>query len=107
MAKTLQEIVWLQSFLEDLGITSPSPMPMYCDNQVAIFITRNSTFHEHIKKIEIDCHYIQDKVIFRVISTPHVASSHQLTDVFMKSLSKISYDATCTKLGIFDLYAPA
>ena len=41
------------------------------------------------------------------ISTPHVASSHQLEDVFMKSLVAISYDTTCTKLGMFDLYAQA
>ncbi|CAA6675210.1 unnamed protein product [Spirodela intermedia] len=27
-------------------------------------------------------------------------------DVFSKSLVMISYDLTCTKLGIFDLYAP-
>ena len=34
-------------------------------------------------------------------------SSHQFVDVFTKSLAGISYDATCTKVGMFDLYAPA
>ena len=42
-----------------------------------------------------------------VISNAHVASSQQLVDVFTKSLARISYDATCTKLHMFDLYAPA
>ena len=42
-----------------------------------------------------------------VISTPHVASSQELADIFMKGLAGISYDATCTKLGMFDLYAPS
>ena len=43
----------------------------------------------------------------KVISTPHVASCHQLADVFMKSLVGINYDVMCTKLGMFDIYAPA
>ena len=107
MADTTQEMVWLRSFLKDLGISSPFPMPMHCDNQTAIFIAGNSTFHERTKHIEMDCHYIRDKVMSGVISTPHVTSSHQLADVFRKSLAGISYHTTCTKMGIFDLYAPA
>ena len=107
MAETAWEMVWLWLFLDDLGISSPFIMPMHCDNQASIFITGNSTFNERTKHIEIDCHYIWDKVMFEVISTPHVASSNQLVEVFIKSLARILYDATCTKLGMFDLYAPA
>ena len=106
MAETAQEMVWLRSFLKDLNISSPFPMPMHSDNQPAIFIVGNSTFHERKKHIEIDWRYIQDTVMSGVISTPHVASSHQLEDVFTKSLAGISYDTMCTKLGMFCLYAP-
>ena len=51
-------MVWLQSFLNDLDISSPSPIPMHCDNQAAIFIAENSPFHKHMKHIEIDFQYI-------------------------------------------------
>ena len=79
---------------------------MHFDNEATIFIVRNCTLHERMKHIEINCHYIQDKAMSGVISNPHVASSHQLADIFMESLAGISYDATCTKLGMFDLYDP-
>ena len=82
-------------------------MPIHYDNQVDIFITSNFIIYKHIKHIEIDCYYIQDGAIFGVISTPHVTLSHELVDVFTKSLTRISYDVTCTKLTMFDLFAPA
>ena len=107
MAETVWEMVWLRSFLEDLVISSPFLMPLHCDNQASIFITGNVTFHERTKHIEIDCHYIRDKIMSGVISSPHVTSSHQLADVLKRSLAGISYDAMCTKLGMFDFYAPA
>ncbi|CAA6675679.1 unnamed protein product [Spirodela intermedia] len=46
-----------------------------------------------------------DKVMFGLISTPNITSSHQLVDVFIKSLIGISYDVMCIKLDMFDLYA--
>ena len=83
------------------------PMPMYCDNQTAIFIAGNLAFHKRTKHIEIDCHFIHDKMLIGVISTPHVSSSDQLADVFMKSIIGVSYDCLGSMLGMFDLYSLA
>ena len=69
MTDTAREMVWLQSFVQDLGITTPMPMPMHCDSQAAIFIAGNLAFHERTKHIEIDCHFIRDKVLTGIIST--------------------------------------
>ena len=105
MIEAAQKMVWLRLVLKDLGISSPSPIHMHCDNQVIIFIAYNFTFHMLTKHIEIDSHYTWDKVMSKVISTPHMTSSHKLADVFLNSLSGIFYDAMCTKLVMFDLYA--
>ena len=53
---------------------TPMPMSMHCDNQAAIFIARSFAFHERTKHIEINNHFIRDKVSIRVISTQHVSS---------------------------------
>ena len=49
--ETTQDMVWLHSFLEGLGISSPSSMPMYSDNQAAIFIIENFSFHERTMRM--------------------------------------------------------
>ncbi|XP_026384751.1 serpin-ZX-like [Papaver somniferum] len=61
MASTTYEIVWLRALLKDLGFLSPQPAKMFCDNQAAIKIASNPTFHERAKHIEVDCHFVREK----------------------------------------------
>ena len=40
-------------------MSTSSATPLYCDNQSAIYIAHNNIFHERIKHIKIDCHFIR------------------------------------------------
>ena len=107
MADTTTEMLWLRSLLIELGFPPEGPMQMYCDNMAATFIASNATFHMRTKHIEIDCHFIQQYVDNGTICTPHVASAHQLADIFTKALPGPAYETIGSKLGMFDLHAPA
>ena len=82
-------------------------MLMYCDNQAAIFLANNPTFHECTKHLDIDCHAILHGVLDWFITTRYVSSSHHVADILTKGLSMASYDFISHKLGLFDLYSPA
>ena len=55
MATTAEDIVWLCWLLQDLGVSSPYPTPLHCDNTVAIQITLNPVKHSLSKHIGGGC----------------------------------------------------
>ena len=87
-ANTTSELLWLRRLLKDLGVSTSSATPIYCDNQNAIHITHNDVFHERTKHIKIDCHFIRYHLVHGALKLFSVSSKDQLADIFTKSLPK-------------------
>ena len=107
MATTTCELVWLKQLLGELKFGKIDQMELVCDNQAALHIASNPVFHERTKHIEIDCHFVREKILSRDIVTKFVKSNDQLADMFTKSLTCPRINYICNKLGAYDLYAPA
>jgi hypothetical protein len=106
MTSTTSELTWIKQLLIDMGITNYSPMKIFCDNQAARHIASNSIFHERIKHIEVDCHFIRKKIQSKKIETQFVRSNDQLTDIYTKGLDPKSFEENIDKLGLIDIYNP-
>ncbi|KAK8951098.1 hypothetical protein KSP39_PZI003625 [Platanthera zijinensis] len=107
MTFVVSELTWLESLLTDLGIRLPSPTLLLCDSQTAIHIAKNPVFHERTKHIEVDCHFIRENVQVKKIDLKHVPGTEQVADVLAKALPNTLFYQCLSKLGAYDLYAPA
>ena len=58
MATVMSDLIWVKSFLASMRVFVTYPMQLFCDNQVALYISKNPVFHERTKHIEMDCHFI-------------------------------------------------
>ena len=99
MAITTCEVTWLTTLLRDLGLKNLPPTILKCDNQAALAIAANPVLHERTKHLEVDCHYVRDKIQAGQIITQHVASSDKLADVLTKILSVKQHKHLLAKLG--------
>ncbi|XP_042988864.1 uncharacterized mitochondrial protein AtMg00810-like [Carya illinoinensis] len=105
LAQTSCELIWVISLLKDFGITHTKPAILYCDNQSALHITKNLVFHERTKHIELDCHFVREKVLAKVIHPVHISSKFQLADIFTKALGSAPFKFLLSKMGILNIYA--
>ncbi|RDX88627.1 Copia protein, partial [Mucuna pruriens] len=91
IASATCELIWVKQLIQELKFADVQPMKLYCDNQAALHITSNLLCHERTKHIEIDCHFVQEKLLAKEISTEFVNLSNQLADIFTKSLRDHRY----------------
>ncbi|XP_075098999.1 uncharacterized protein LOC142175892 [Nicotiana tabacum] len=72
LASTMAEVIWILGLFKELGVSHSSSVPIYYDSKSAIQIVVNLVFHEGTKHIDIDCHFIREKVRHGLISTIYV-----------------------------------
>ena len=100
------ELQWLKYFLLDLGVNHSQPILVHCDSQAAIHIVENPVFHERTKHIEIDCHFVREKIQAGLLAPSYLRSSNQLVDLFTKPLGGDVYRRLLCKLGVLDISIP-
>ena len=105
MATVTSELIWIKSFLAAMGVYHTSPMTLFCDNQAALHISKNPVFHERTKHIEMDCHFVRDRLLSGDLTIGYVPPKYQVADILTKALSKSQFHVLMGKLGIINLYA--
>jgi len=99
-------LLWIESVLKDLEIKYIDPINLYCDNKVTIQIAHNPVQHDRTKHVEIDRHFIKEKLDQKIICFPFVNYANQLADVLTKAVSNKDFYHMIGKLGMIDIYAP-
>ncbi|KAL0456477.1 UNVERIFIED_CONTAM: Copia protein [Sesamum latifolium] len=106
IAKEICELLWIRNLMQDLNIKQDNPMRLYCDNKVACNIAHNPIQHDRTKHVEIDRHFIKEKLEAKLIEVPHVRSQDQLADVLTKAKSSQVFHNCLENLRMSDIYAP-
>ncbi|CAJ2656645.1 unnamed protein product [Trifolium pratense] len=106
MAQGICEGLWIHRVLEELKMKIELPLKLYSDSKAAISIAHNPVQHDRTKHIEIDRHFIKEKLDAGIICLPFVTSSQQTADILTKSLERPTFEHLIGKLGMIDIYAP-
>jgi hypothetical protein len=59
---------------------------VYCNNMSAVYMIVNHVHHQRMKHIEIDIHFVHEKVSIGQVRVLHVPMRLQFADIMMKGL---------------------
>ncbi|TYK24437.1 reverse transcriptase [Cucumis melo var. makuwa] len=90
----------------DLHQECETPLKLFRDNKVAISIANDPVQNDRTKHVEIDRHFIKERLDSGSICIPYIPSSQQIADVLTKGLLKPHFDLCVSKLELIDIYVP-
>lgn len=103
MSTAAGEIVWIEGILKDLSLAVDLPIVLHCDNKAAQHIAAHPVYHERTKHLNIDCHYVRERIDEGFIKTAYVQSSQQIADVLTKPLGELQHRTLSFKLGLVEV----
>lgn len=80
----------------------PRPPVLWCDNLGAVYLSVNPVFHSSTKHIEVDFHFVRERVALKALEVRFVSSSDQVTDIFTKSLPQEPFERLSYNLNLIN-----
>ena len=98
LATGVAELAWLRQVLCDFGVYLPIAPTMWCDNTNAIALASNPVFHSRTKHIEVDYHFVLERVVRGDLHLHFIYTEDQLADLFTKPLTTQRFHQLTSKL---------
>lgn len=100
MANAVAECCWVQQLLGELHHDISKATVVYCDNISAVYISANPVHHQRTKHIELDIHFVREKVALGQIRVLHVPTDQQFADVMTKGLPTSTFISFRSSLNV-------
>jgi Reverse transcriptase (RNA-dependent DNA polymerase) len=101
LAVTAAELTWISSLLNELQFPMTQPPTLWCDNLGATFLASNPVYHARTKHIELNYHFVREKIANKQLQVKFVCSTDQIGDFFTKSLGRTRFQLLRNKLHVF------
>jgi hypothetical protein len=92
-----KEAIWMTKLMKELGyMKEKKAMVIRCDNQGAISLTKNPTQHACTKHIDVQHHFVRERVENGEVTFEYCSTKDMVVDVLTKALSKERHNKLIT-----------
>ena len=102
MAESLatRQVIWLWTLTAELGIPYSGSTTLNVNNQGAINYSNNTINHGRTKHIDIQHHFVHEKLVSNKMWLQYCTTDDNLANIFTKSLWKPKHDNFIKRLGM-------
>jgi hypothetical protein len=100
VANGVAEACWLRRLLQELHALLTKSTLVYCDNVSAVYLSTNLIQHQCAKHVEIDLHFVRERVAIGDVRVLHVPTTSQFADIFIKGLPTSVFSEFRSSLNI-------
>ncbi|GKV11932.1 hypothetical protein SLEP1_g23145 [Rubroshorea leprosula] len=101
LSKAGKEIAWMKTFFEELGLKQER-FVLFCDNQSAIYLSKNPQFHSRTKHVDLRYHWIRDAIEEKVLDVEKVHTDDNSSDMMTKSLVRSKFEFCRSQAGLVE-----
>jgi hypothetical protein len=91
VAHVVGECYWFRQLLQELRRPLTLATLVYCENDSAFYMSSNPVQHRRTKHIEIDIHFVLEKVSLGKVQVCHVPSALHFADIMTKGLPSLLF----------------
>jgi hypothetical protein len=98
-----KEAIWLRRLLNEIRpetANEPQATIIYCDNQGAIALAKNPQFHARTKHIDIQHHFVREKINEGAVQLEYIETERQVADGLTKALDKVRFERFRKAMGL-------
>ncbi len=95
-----KEAIWLRKLMADVGLVQDGATSIMCDNQGCIALAKNPTHHFRTKHIDIQHHFVQEKLESGEIGLKYCPTQDMVADVLTKALAKERHQNLTRSMGL-------
>jgi hypothetical protein len=100
VANATAEVMWIQTLMKKIGLKCPSMARLWCDNIGAKYLSANPVFHARTKHIEVDYHFVRERVASNLLQIDYIPTGDQVAAGFTKALTVMQLEKFKTNLNI-------
>eukprot|EP00253_Pinus_taeda_P036343 PITA_36343 len=97
------QIMWMKEALKNVSIETNQPIAIYCDNTIAISLSKHPIMHSKIKHIPIKYNFLREQVAEQNIKLEYVNTKEKIADIFTKPLPREAFEYLRQKMGVIAL----
>ena len=87
-----QTIFSSKGLIKELNIEVPLLIYIRSDNKLDMKLAANLVYHKRTKHIEINWHFIREKITQGLVSTKYIPTQDQPTDLLIKDTQNYNYN---------------